>query len=541
MSGRISLSVATRSNLLSLQQVSKNMDKTQDILSSNQKVNSAVDNPSSYYTARSLNNRAQDLESLLDSMGQKIQTISVALEGIETATKYLDLMTSAATQALDGNDVSGYVSKIVPEIYNGKSVTDAIADYLEEDALAANAVSKFHVLSENDENYDQGKWYLPSIGELMEAYGINIDDIGYGDGNSGAPDYDDSNIKVINDTLEILEDEGVATQLSGYYWSSTEATNHSVWRFSSDLGDRTVSEKDNTETAVRAFQLIENVYRPSKSTSPAPEIGDVMYSDLSWGKGAAYDSSKTAIGVITHVSDDGRDVTIINLKDLTFGSNGTFDADHPYTNDENTVKWCADIAKATNIPDVTNYNVNGLKTNIQTINNEDTRYTTPEKKESSYQKQFNEILKQYDTAISDSGYQGVNLLTGEMLEVTFNEEGNHKLTIEGKDIRSSAIGLHGADWEDVDDIRMSIKELQTAVADLRSFASNLGNNNSIIQIRQSFTENLINVLEEGADKLTLADMNEASATYLALQTRQQLAINALSLANQSEQSILKLF
>ena len=52
---------------------------------------------------------------------------------------------------------------------------------------------------------------------------------------------------------------------------------------------------------------------------------------------------------------------------------------------------------------------------------------------------------------------------------------------------------------------------------------------------------MINVLTEGADDLTLADMNEESANMLALQTRQQLAINALSLSSQASQSVLSLF
>ena len=54
-------------------------------------------------------------------------------------------------------------------------------------------------------------------------------------------------------------------------------------------------------------------------------------------------------------------------------------------------------------------------------------------------------------------------------------------------------------------------------------------------------DSLNQVLEEGADKLTLADMNEESANILALQTRQNLATNALSLASQANQAILKLF
>ena len=151
MSGRISLSAATRSNLLSLQQASKDMNRTQEVLSSNQKVNSAIDNPSSYYTARSLDNRAQDLESLLDSMGQKIQSISAALEGIEAATRYIELMSSVATQALDENELSTYVSKIVPEAYDGKSNTDAIIEEIGDGALAAKASDEFYVVSEDEE------------------------------------------------------------------------------------------------------------------------------------------------------------------------------------------------------------------------------------------------------------------------------------------------------------------------------------------------------------------------------------------------------
>ncbi|MBR1949009.1 MAG: flagellin, partial [Alphaproteobacteria bacterium] len=76
---------------------------------------------------------------------------------------------------------------------------------------------------------------------------------------------------------------------------------------------------------------------------------------------------------------------------------------------------------------------------------------------------------------------------------------------------------------------------------IRSFSAELGNNYAIIQTRQNFTDALTDVLETGADNLVLADMNEASAEYLMLQTRQQLAINSLSLASQSAQSILSLF
>ena len=103
------------------------------------------------------------------------------------------------------------------------------------------------------------------------------------------------------------------------------------------------------------------------------------------------------------------------------------------------------------------------------------------------------------------------------------------------------IGAAGNEWKADTDVEASITAVEKAVSTLRSMSSELGNNYSIVQSRETFTENMINVLEEGADKLTLADMNEESANMLALQTRQQLAINSLSLASQAAQSVLKLF
>jgi flagellin len=75
---------------------------------------------------------------------------------------------------------------------------------------------------------------------------------------------------------------------------------------------------------------------------------------------------------------------------------------------------------------------------------------------------------------------------------------------------------------------------------LRTEASALGSNLSIVRIRQDFWKNLINVLQAGSSNLTLADANEEAANSHALSTRQSIAVSALSLANQSQQSVLRL-
>ena len=155
--------------------------------------------------------------------------------------------------------------------------------------------------------------------------------------------------------------------------------------------------------------------------------------------------------------------------------------------------------------------------------------------------QYTEILHQYDTLVKDSSYKGVNLLKNEKLNVRFNEKGDADLNVNGKDMSAGALGLNTVDWQNQGDIAQSLKEIAGALKSIRAFTAELGNNYSIITNRQEFTENLINILTEGADKLTLADMNEESANMLSLQTRQQLAINSLSLASQAAQAVLKLF
>ncbi len=190
--------------------------------------------------------------------------------------------------------------------------------------------------------------------------------------------------------------------------------------------------------------------------------------------------------------------------------------------------------------------------------------TTSTTERAAYGKQFDEIVNQINKLAADSGYKGINLIggTGTTLTVKFNENGGSKLEISSKDGTAKGIGLIDAvdykaatAWAAADvpasgdtpasggavNIKASIDAATAAIDKLRAMSSEFGNNYAIVQTREEFTNNLINVLEEGADKLTLADMNEESANMLALQTRQQLAINSLSLASQAAQSVLKLF
>lgn len=161
--------------------------------------------------------------------------------------------------------------------------------------------------------------------------------------------------------------------------------------------------------------------------------------------------------------------------------------------------------------------------------------------------QFNELLGQIDALANDSSFNGTNLVsaTPDNLEVDFNEDGSSDITITGLDSTSASTGLNidvaANAFVSTTDINVALTALNSALTELRTNAATLGSNNTVLQTRLNFTDELSNTLEEGAGKLTLADLNEESANLLALQTRQQLGLNSLSLAAQSERAILSLF
>lgn len=167
------------------------------------------------------------------------------------------------------------------------------------------------------------------------------------------------------------------------------------------------------------------------------------------------------------------------------------------------------------------------------------------------EKQFQEVMSQLKQLVQDSGYKGTNFLngTGVSLDVLFNETGTNKLTLTGFNGKASAlVTANGSQLGTAATFGTAGTNLNTiaglitsAMSKLQSEASKLSSNLAVINARLDFTNQMVNTLKEGADKLTLADSNEEGANMLALQTRQQLGVTSLSLASQAAQSVLRLF
>jgi flagellin len=165
--------------------------------------------------------------------------------------------------------------------------------------------------------------------------------------------------------------------------------------------------------------------------------------------------------------------------------------------------------------------------------------------------QFNALRDQLDKVSDDASFNGINLLRGDLLKITFNETGTSTIEIQAKDLDGNPTAVNAAELNifslvdaqvdsdlSIDDL---LNDLTQALNTIRSHASSFGSNLSIVQNRTEFTKAMIVTLQTGADTLVLADTNEEAANMLALQTRQQLSSTALSLASQADQAVLRLF
>lgn len=161
--------------------------------------------------------------------------------------------------------------------------------------------------------------------------------------------------------------------------------------------------------------------------------------------------------------------------------------------------------------------------------------------------QFDSLRAQIDAVVSDANYNGVNLLNGSTLDVTFNESGSSALSIAGVTLSASSLGVvevssgTGGDFQLDTEITDALTQLEAAVNTLSLESVQFGSYADTVATRQTFTTSMIETLQSGAADLVLADTDAEGALLLALQTRQQIAATALSMSAQAESQALRLF
>jgi flagellin len=487
MASNITLSSSVRQNLLSLQSTADLMSLTQNRLATGKKVNSALDNPSNFFTSQSLNNRASDLNSLLDSIGQAQQTLKAADQGITSLTKLVESAKSIAKQAQQA---------AAPATTYALAVTGnaAIAD---DAAVATGTVGSI-----------TGASTLASLG-IADGETITISD--------------GTNTVTHTVTTAATEDvDDVITSLNGGAATWTVAVNGS--------GNLEVTADDPTDTLTISGNGADSAFGTTTTSSltnstigalsgtVTVQVGSASAQTLTFGSG----NIETRADLVTALG---------NLTGVTATINGSDQISITSTSSDSVTIGGTDASSffaAGNI---------GANAPTATVG-------TPSTTRANLQTQYNDLLTQIDSLAGDASYNGINLLNGDDLKVVFNEDSTSSLTISGVTFDSAGLGLSAlsaSEFQSNSSIDTVITGLDAALTSLRSQASKFGSNLSTVQTRQDFTKNMINTLTTGADSLVLADTNEEGANLLALQTRQQLSTTALSLSAQADQAVLRLF
>lgn len=577
---KIALTASMRSNLLSLKNTQSLMDKTQDRLSTGYKVNSAMDNPSSYFTAQALNSRADDLSTLMDSIGQAISTLEVADQGITSLQKFVEQAKSVANSARDTANVSAktkssikfdldnlksqiVAEKAVPNAKADETMTIRVGDSTKlTGTVNVNEDSK---LADLDlENADAG-----SIVVNGKEYKLATDSA---TGNSMTTKVAANSVMKIvgtdGDTYTLADESGNTISVAKANVTAGGVTNHTV-----GIGDTvtntaeatvTVSE-DGKTTATAAFTLTAKA--ATATDYEAKSLTGKIKTTINVAKGSTVaDFAKiveTMIGTkVFDASVEESNLVFKTLDTTSIEVKGTIAEKLGMDKGQTITLEATDTAESLRLK------INGLdgvsaefddkgRLVIKSEQGDDLvisgtladklgvsgAATNGSNERATYAKQFDAILTQINELVQDTSYKGINLLNGDNLTVVFNEDRTSTLELKGVTFDATGLGFTTAknEWIDNDSIDTALDQISKATSSLRAQASEFGQNLSTVQIREDFTENMVNQLTTGADKLTLADMNEEGANMLALQTRQQLGINSLSLASQASQSVLKLF
>jgi len=478
MSNDIVLTAGIRSNLLSLQTTSNLMQTTQERLATGKKVNSALDNAVNYFTAAALSARSNELSSLLDSMTNGVNTLKAADNGLTSITQTIESMQATVTQARqDASWQSGVYT------VDNTSIGTTSLKYLTfvGGAVGSTAIS----VALNDQETATGA----SLAGTATAGSSGTFTIQAADINGGA-------------ALTVA----IATTDN----SSTIAANINAavgYSLASVAPAGTLTLKDAGPNKVTAVSSIAAVFGAGATVTSAATAGAVSTVDQI----AAEINANASLAGNIKASNNAGQLQVTNLSISALTITGV-----------NQATGNVDGSTGTN-----SVLGNSVRANLVT--------------------QFNQLKDQLDKTAQDSSFNGVNLLTGDVLKLFFNELSTSTLSIQSTNpngVNSSTLGIADAtntEFQDNTQLDTRLQALHTALGEVASQASDFGSNLSIVQNRQDFTNNMINTLQTGADGLTLADTNQEGANMLALQTRQQLSITALSLASQANQSVLKLF
>ncbi|CCD89085.1 putative flagellin protein, C-terminus fljN [Bradyrhizobium sp. ORS 285] len=520
MSG-IVLSASVRQNLLALQNTASLLATTQNNLATGNKVNTALDNPTEFFTAQSLNNRASDIANLLDSIGNGVQVLQAANTGLTSLQKLVDSAKSIASQVLQAP--TGYTTK--------SSVTSAVIPGATANNLLGSSSNKFVVGSAvNNDNTTPAA--ITGTTRLSGTPGTSSNDLASSITTGDTLTVNGVVFTFVAGSVSAGTNIGVGDTVSnllaaidsvtGATATPSSVTGGQISVATGTAQDLTISGTALAKLGLTAGTTTRNPPALSGQTLTIASTGGGVATNITFGTGASQISTLAQLN--TALATNNLQASLSTTGQLTI-----------LTTNEAASSTIGAVAGSSTAASQA-FNGVTASTPVADTNSQTTR--------AGLIAQYNNVLAQINTTAQDASFNGINLLNGDTLKLTFNETGRSTLNITGVTFNSTGLGLSalvvGTDFLDSNSANKVLTTLNSASTAIRSEASSLGSNLSIVQIRQDFNKNLINVLQTGSSNLTLADTNEEAANSQALSTRQSIAVSALALANQSQASVLQL-
>jgi hypothetical protein len=548
MSG-IVLSASVRQNLLSLQSTASLLATTQNALATGNKVNTALDNPTEFFTAQGLNNRASDISNLLDGIGNGVQVLQSANTGITSLQSLIANAQSIANQVLQAP--TGYTTKsnVTSAAIPGADANNLLGPGINATATgtAVNnqlstpvpiTASTLLVGAANTNSLATAS--QPTNGSVLK---INNNTITFSTGQTTTTTDGNGNVTIgigagsqesIQSVLTAIDSiTGTATP------STVSATTGQLQISTGTTSNLTISAGTGNALAALGLTAVAAAGTPPGTTNVTPPaLSGETLSIAATGNGTATNIVfGTGTGQISTLNQLNATLAANNLQ-ASIDTTGHINISTTNNAASATIGNNATAPVITGTATAAGAAFNNLTPGapVADPNSQATR--------AALVAQYNQVLVNINTTSQDASFNGINLLNGDTLNLTFDETGASKLAIQGYTLNDAGLSLSnlnvGTDFLDSNSANTVLTQLTHASTLLRTAASSLGSNLSIVEIRQDFNKNLINVLQTGASNLTTADTNEEAANSQALSTRQSIAVSALALANQSQQSVLQL-
>jgi flagellin len=593
----ISLTAGMRQNLLALQSTASLLDRTQSRLSSGKKVNTALDNPTNFFSAQANTQRANDLSTRKDGMSEAVQGVQAANQGITAITSLIEAakgLTQAAASAdtTNRNALAGQYNQVLNQIsklasdsgYKGKNFLtgDSLSVLFNENGGSSLTINGFDSTSKG-----------LGIQNLTIASATTIGFSGKVSGTANVAIHKatlDSTLaggfaastralgtpKAVNDTTVTTGVSGIASG-STFTFSTTGiagASGNTLYTGAVTVNAVYANGVDVTSLFSK-FTLTQGAGSVAMTVSGGvgglldvlhlngqPELtttsGVVITLDTTIGAHSVSGQKIMAGGnqFLLQAGDVKSGLSILTGSKWN-GPAGSAVAGQTHTGLAVFVDgvfkaqgqgW--KIAQDSDNRDVIQFATGIVPPNAKVTYAYNSGYVSSAANGGGkliYGGADKFTISSYDAksmSISNVKLDG-NSLSGSQ----FNLASDGTLTI-AAGLKNTAFGSKltydlttrvSGSWDTNAGIDNSVNQLNTAIDTLRTQSANLASNLNVVTIRQDFTDGMVATLQKGADNLTLADMNQEGANMLMLQTRQQLGTTSLKMASDAAQSVLRLF